>query len=75
MMMKKAWKKTLRIAIWTSFFLTLTIYFVLQTQGVRGVDGVILMLTGFDSFLATLGLFLCLIAAFIADLLYTARFE
>jgi len=73
-MFKKVFKKTLRIAIWTSCFLALTLYYLIQTHGIRGVDGVIVMLTGFDSFLATLGLFLCLTAAFIADLLYTSRF-
>jgi hypothetical protein len=73
-MIRKVFKKTLRIAIWTSCFIVLTIYCLLQIHGVRGVDGVIVMVTGFDSFLAALGFFLCLIAAFIADLLYTSRF-
>ena len=74
-MIRKVFKKTLRILIWTSCFLALAIYCLLQIQGVRGVDGVIEMLVGLDSFLAVLGLFMCVIAAFIADIFYTSRFE
>ena len=75
LMIKRLFRKTLRIVIWTSCFLALTIYCILQIQGVRGIDSAILMITDVDLFLAALVLFLCMITAFIADLFYMSRFE
>ena len=67
-------KKAVRIAIWTCCALFLVLFSYVLIHRPASASGVVLLLTHMDTFLAAIGFFMCVIAAFIVDLWYKARF-
>lgn len=70
----KILKKTVRIGIWTLCCLSFALLSSLLIEKPRGVFGSLEMVASIDPFLASLALFISVVAAFIVDLWYTSRF-
>jgi hypothetical protein len=66
--------KALRIAIWTSCCLLLIIFSYVLIQRPGSFSAAVYVAVHVDTFLATVGLFMCIVMAFIVDLWYSARF-
>jgi hypothetical protein len=68
-------KKPLRIAVWTLCIGFFMVFCFLLIQKPRGLAGTLEMVLSIDPFLGILWLFIGVVAAFMVDLWYLARYQ